>query len=109
MDDPFAGDDRQHRSWRDLPPTPPLVWPTTPPAFATAAAGAGASPMPAAGASRRPRRRLVVGTALLVAAIVLVGTGLLATGNPLGALLAARHGRWPGRAGQRGRGAPAER
>ena len=29
MDDPFAGDDRQHKSWRDLPPTPPLVWPAT--------------------------------------------------------------------------------
>ena len=88
MDDPFAGDDRQHRSWRDLPPTPPLVWPTTRP-FATAAAGAGASPMPAAEAPRRPSRRLIVGTAVLVAAIVLVGTGVLATGNNLGALLAA--------------------
>jgi len=31
VDDPFAGDDRQHRSWRDLPPTPPLVWPTAAP------------------------------------------------------------------------------
>ncbi len=89
MDDPFAGDDRQHRSWRDLPPTPPLVWPTTPP-FATATAGAAASPMPAEGAPRRrPSRRLVVGTAVLVAAIVVVGTGVLATGNQLGALLAA--------------------
>ncbi len=90
MDDPFSGDDRQHKSWRDLPPTPPLVWPN--PQYATAAAGAAASPMPAAGASRRPRRRLVVGTALLVAAVVLVGTGLLATGNPIGTLLAAAAG-----------------
>ena len=89
MDDPFSGDDRQHRSWRDLPPTPPLVWPTTP-QFATAAAGA--SPMPAATASKRPRRRLVVGAALVVAAVVLVGTGLLATGNPIGTLLAAAAG-----------------
>ncbi len=91
MDDPFAGDDRQHRSWRDLPPTPPLVWPTRP--FATAAAGAATSTMPAAGASsRRPSRRLVVGTAVLVAVIALIGTGLLATGNQLGALLAATAG-----------------
>jgi S1-C subfamily serine protease len=44
--------------------------------------------MPDAEASRRPRRRLVVSTALLVGAIVLVGTGTLATGNHLGALLA---------------------
>ena len=106
MDDPFSGDDRQHKSWRDLPPTPPLVWPN--PQYATAAAGAAASPMPAARASRRPRRRLVVGTALLVAAVVLVGTGLLATGNPIGTLLAAAAG---GRdaADSGGRGAPAER
>jgi len=89
VDDPFSGDDRQHRSWRDLPPTPPLVWPTTP-QFATAAAGT--SPMPAATASKRPRRRLVVGAALVVAAVVLVGTGLLATGNPIGTLLAAAAG-----------------
>ena len=90
MDDPFSGDDRQHRSWRDLPPTPPLVWPN--PQYATAAAGAAASPMPAAGASRRPRRRLVVGTAVLVASMVLVGTGILATSNQLGALLALTGG-----------------
>jgi putative serine protease PepD len=98
VDDPFSGDDRQHRSWRDLPPTPPLVWPTTP-QFATAAAGA--SPMPAATASKRPRRRLVIGAALLVAAVVLVGTGLLATGNPIGTLLAAAAG-GPGTAGNGG-------
>ncbi len=92
MDDPFAGDDRQHKSWRDLPPTPPLVWPTTPP-FATVAAGAGVSPMPTAGTTnRRPRRRVIVGTAVLVAAIALVGTGVLVTGNYLGALLAATGG-----------------
>ncbi len=65
--------------------------------------------MPDAEASRRPRRRLVVGTALLVGAIVLVGTGMLATGNHLGALLAPCLGRWPGRAKQGGRGDPAER
>ncbi len=88
MDDPFAGDQRQHKSWRDLPPTPPLVWPTTAPAFATVAVGASASPMPTTEASTRPRRRLVVGTALLVGAIAVVGTGVLATGNHLGALLA---------------------
>jgi putative serine protease PepD len=87
VDDPFAGDDRQHKSWRDLPPTPPLVWPTAPP-FATATAAAGASPMPLAGAPRRPRRRLMVGTVALIGVIVLVGTGALATGGNLGALLA---------------------
>ena len=87
MDDPFSGDDRQHRSWRDLPPTPPLVWPAAP-ALATAPAAAGPSPIPAATASRRPRRRLILGTLVLAGAIILVGTGLLATGNRLGALLA---------------------
>ena len=110
MDDPFAGDERQHKSWRDLPPTPPLVWPTATPAFATAAVGAAASPMPTAGASRRTRRRLVVGTALLVGAVAVVGTGMLATGNQVGALLAplaAAGG--PGRTGQGGRSDPAER
>ena len=80
MDDPFAGDDRQHRSWRDLPPTPPLVWPAAAP-LATATAGVGASPMPAARRSRRPRRRFIVGTAVLVGAILLVGTGALTAGT----------------------------
>jgi putative serine protease PepD len=89
VDDPFAGDERQHKSWRDLPLTPPLVWPAAAPAFATATAGAAASPTPAVGASRRPRRRRVVGTALLVGAIALVGTGTLAVGDRLGALQAA--------------------
>ncbi len=88
MDDPFSGEERQHKSWRDLPPTPPLVWPTATPAFATAAIGPAASPMPTAGASRRTRRRFVVGTALLVGAVAVVGTGMLATGNQVGALLA---------------------
>ncbi|HEY6609477.1 MAG TPA: trypsin-like peptidase domain-containing protein [Candidatus Limnocylindria bacterium] len=92
MDDPFAGDERQHRSWRDLPPTPPLVWPSTPP-LATAAAGAGASPMPVAVTSRRrPRRSFIIGTAVLIGAIALVGTGLIASGGRLGALLAAAGG-----------------
>ena len=107
MDDPFAGDDRQHKSWRDLPPTPPLVWPTAPP-LATAAAGAGASPMPAARASRRPSRRLMIGAAVLVGVIAIVGTGVIATGNQLGGLV-GRNGRWRWVAGQGGRGAPAER
>ena len=86
MDDPFAGDQRQHKSWRDLPPTPPLVWPSTPPAFATATVSVGASSMPTARASRRPGRRFVVGTAILFGAMVLVGTGVLATGNLVEAL-----------------------
>jgi putative serine protease PepD len=90
VDDPFAGDDRQHKSWRDLPPTPPLVWTSTQPALA--AAGAGASPMPTAATSRRPRRRLIVGATVLVAAILLVGAGMLASGNPLATLLAATAG-----------------
>jgi S1-C subfamily serine protease len=87
VDDPFAGDDRQHKSWRDLPPTPPLVWPATA-SFATAPAAVGALPLPTTPSSRRPRRRLVVGTAVLVGAIVLIGTGVLVTGSPLMALLA---------------------
>jgi putative serine protease PepD len=103
VDDPFAGDDRQHLSWRDLPPTPPLVWPS-PQSFATAAAGAAAPPMSAGTAPRRPRRRLIVGAALLVAAVVGVGTGLLATGNPIGTLLAAAGG--PGGANQGGAALP---
>ena len=88
MDDPYSGDERQHKSWRDLPPTPPLVWPTATPAFATAAIGPAASPMPTAGGSRRTRRRLVLGTALLVGAVAVVGTGMLATGDQVEALLA---------------------
>jgi putative serine protease PepD len=87
VDDPFAGDERQHKSWRDLPPTPPLVWPTTAPAFATATAGVPALAAPAP--SRRPRRRLVLGTALAVGALILVGTGVLAVGNQLNALQAS--------------------
>ena len=87
MDDPFSGDDRRHKSWRDLPPTPPLVWPAAPP-LATASATVGASPIPAARAPRRPRRRLIVGALVLAGAVILVGTGILATGNQLGALLA---------------------
>jgi putative serine protease PepD len=85
VDDPFAGNERQHKSWRDLPPTPPLVWPSASPAFATATVGVSPSSMPNAGASRRPRRRLVVGTAILVGAVILVGTGVVATGNLVGA------------------------
>ena len=27
MDDPYAGGDRPHRTWRDLPPSPPVEWP----------------------------------------------------------------------------------
>ena len=88
MDDPFAGDERRHKSWRDLPPTPPLVWPTTVPAFVTATAGAAPSPTSAAGGSGRSRRRLVVGAVLLTGAVVLVGTGMLAIGDRLGASLA---------------------
>ena len=95
MDDPFSGDDRQHKSWRDLPPTPPLVWPATP-QYATAAASAAATTPPVGRATRRPRRRLMVGTAVLVASIVLVGTGLLATGNRLGTLLALASAGGPG-------------
>ena len=87
MDDPFAADERQHRSWRDLPPTPPLVWPATAPAFQTAAVGAPAMAVPAA--PRRPRRRLVVATALMVGVVALVGTGVLTIGNQLGALQAS--------------------
>lgn len=91
MDDPFAGEDRQHRSWRDLPPTPPLAWASMP---QPATAGADATmPMPAlAPRTARPRRRFVVGTAILVAAVALVGTGLLAAGGQIESLLAATRG-----------------
>ena len=99
VDDPFAGDERQHKSWRDLPPTPPLVWSTTAPAFATASVGAAAAPVPTTGSLRRPRRRLVIGTGLLVGAFALVGTGMLVAGNQLGAML-------PSLAAARAQGAP---
>jgi len=91
VDDPFAGDDRQHKSWRDLPPTPPLVWPTSP-QFATASVGAAEAPLPRVRGARRPRRRLVIGTAVLVATLVIVGTGIVATGDRLGALMALAGG-----------------
>jgi putative serine protease PepD len=87
VNDPFAGDDRQHRSWRDLPPTPPLFMHSAPPLAATAGAVA-AAPLPAARTSRRPGRRFVIATAVLVGVIALVGTGVLATGNQIAALLA---------------------
>jgi S1-C subfamily serine protease len=48
--------------------------------------------MPAVRAARRPRRRLVVGTVVLVASVLLVGIGIVATGNRLGALLALAGG-----------------
>ena len=87
MDDPFAGQERQHKSWRDLPPTPPLGWPTSTPVFATTAVGveAARSLTP----PRRPRRGFVIGTALAVGALVLVGTGVMAVGNQLAALQAS--------------------
>ena len=91
MDDPFAGDDRQHKSWRDLPPTPPLVWPTAPP-LATAAAGVGAPRCPqpeprggrdAGSSSARPSWSAPSSSS---------APGSLATGNRLGALLALAGG-----------------
>ena len=87
MDQPFAGDERQHRSWRDLPPTPPLVWPSASP-YAAAATGVASAPVPAPSRVRRPGRRLVVATTVLAVAIIVVASGLLAGGNQLAALLA---------------------
>ncbi|HET9083413.1 MAG TPA: trypsin-like peptidase domain-containing protein [Candidatus Limnocylindrales bacterium] len=81
MDDPFAGDDRRHKSWRDLPPTPPLVWPTTVPAFATATAGVPVTHAPRT--VRRPGRRFLVGTALVVGALVVAASGVLNTSQRL--------------------------
>ena len=85
MDDPFAGDDRRHKSWRDLPPTPPLVWPSAGPAFA--AAGASISAASAPRASRRPGRRFLVGTALVVGALVVAASGVLTTTQRLASQL----------------------
>jgi S1-C subfamily serine protease len=48
--------------------------------------------MPAARIARRPRRRLVVGSAVLVASVLLVGIGIVATGDRIGALLALAGG-----------------
>ena len=86
MDDPFAGAERRHKSWRDLPPTPPLVWPAAAPAFAAAGASAPVAPEPRA--SRRPSRRLVVGTALVIGAFVLVASGALSATQRLASQLA---------------------
>ena len=55
--------------------------------------------MPTTVPLRRPRRRLVIGTGLLVGAFALVGTGMLVAGNQLGAML-------PSLAAARGQGAP---
>ena len=85
MDDPFAGEERQHKNWRDLPPTPPLVWPASAPAYATA--GVGIPSAPAARASERPGRRFVVGAALVVGALILTASGALTTGQRLAAQL----------------------
>ena len=85
MDDPFAGDDRRHKSWRDLPPTPPLIWPTAAPAFATAAVAVPAAPTPST--SRRPSRRLLVGTALVIGALIVAASGALTAGQRLASQL----------------------
>ena len=101
MDDPFAGDDRQHKSWRDLPPTP-LVWPCPP--FATAPAGAGASPMPPARPRGRPRAGSSSARPSWSAPSSSSAPGARHRQPPRGA--AGRSGRWPGAAGRGGRGAP---
>ncbi len=55
MDDPFASQERSHRTWRDLPPSPPIETPPPEPTFA--AAGAPVPATPAAAAARPSRRR----------------------------------------------------
>jgi putative serine protease PepD len=85
VDDPFASDDRRHKSWRDLPPTPPLIWPTAAPAFATATVAVPAAPAPST--SRRPGRRLVLGTALVIGALLVAASGALTAGQRLASQL----------------------
>lgn len=80
MDDPFASPERQHRTWRDLPPAPPIETPPPEPALA---APEGASPAtPSVTPPPRTSRRRTIGTfALGVLAGVLVlgvaGAGLV--------------------------------
>ena len=85
MDDPFAGDDRRHKSWRDLPPAPPLVGPPPVPAFASA--GASIPAAPPARASRRPGRRFLVGTALVAGVLVMAASGVITTSQRLASQL----------------------
>ena len=85
VDDPFAGDDRRHKSWRDLPPAPPLVWPSAVPAFATA--GASIPAAPPLRASRRPGRRFLVGTALVAGVLVVAASGVITTPQRLASQL----------------------
>lgn len=94
MDDPFSGDARSHRTWRDLPPTPP-VGPPPPAAPAAPAPGplpvaaAPASTLPPAGTGRSRRVALALGgVALLVGGIALGGFGASAAGGQLIATLA---------------------
>jgi putative serine protease PepD len=78
VDDPFANQERQHRTWRDLPPTPPIETPPPEPVFAAQ----DATPPAAAPGQPRVSRQRTVGTfALGVLAGVLVlgvaGAGLV--------------------------------
>ncbi len=78
MDDPFASHERSHRTWRDLPPTPPIEIPPPEPVFTTPGA---TPPTPASGQPRASRRRTIGTFALGVLAGVLVlgvaGAGLV--------------------------------
>lgn len=78
MDDPFASQERSHRTWRDLPPTPPIETPPPEPVFTTPGA---TSPTPTPGQPHASRRRTIGTFALGVLAGVLVlgvaGAGLV--------------------------------
>jgi putative serine protease PepD len=80
MDDPYAGRDRPHRTWRDLPPSPPTVWPVD------AGGAAVAAPILATTApvARRPRRRPSRSVVAVVGVLAIAIGGLLIAGPTLG-------------------------
>ena len=80
MDDPYAGRDRPHRTWRDLPPSPPTVWPATSGTPATAAGPIATAPTPSARSRRRPSK----GVMALIGVLAISIGGLLVAGPMIG-------------------------
>jgi putative serine protease PepD len=78
MDDPYAGRDRPHRTWRDLPPTPPTVWPTQ---ASGPQAPIAAAPTPTPRARRRRPSKAVLG---LVGVLAIAIGGLVVAGPIIG-------------------------